>query len=140
MVVPSAASSAELAPESPLEMNVDRGRGLVQKEDVGFVDEGACQGDALLHSAGESVHRVAGPIGQLAEGDHVVDPAIEAVRLMGRGEEGDVGPGREVVVEGGGLGHVADLPAQRGGVLDGVDAHDAHAAAARPKRADEGLN
>ena len=51
----------------PAQLEVERPEGLVEQEDIGPVDDGPGQGDALLHPAGELAGLLAGRVSELDE-------------------------------------------------------------------------
>ena len=55
MVMPPARNLREQLPELPPRYGIDAGRGLVEQDDLGLVDERARERELLFHAAGELI-------------------------------------------------------------------------------------
>ena len=155
----------ELDLHLPAQLEVERAEGLVEQQDVGFVDDGAGKGDPLLHAAGqlprtllgavaqlhqlEGFHRLAPPVGDLALAQAETDVVEHAevreqrVALEHRVHLALVGAGgRDVVLAeedlaGGGLLQPGDHP-QGGGLAAAGRAEESEERAARHQEVEAG--
>ena len=121
---------------------VEARRGLVEEKDVGLVQEGAGQGDALALTGREPLDAVVGAVGDA----EALEQVAGLCRCLLRGEaahtsdEDDVLEGGEALVEAGLLGHHARAPTDVVAVGDRVEAEDAGAAAVGRQQAVEEAN
>src|SRR6185436_20942474 len=89
---------------------IDAGGGLVEEEHARLVHDGRAERDALLPAAGQAARDLLVPALEPRERQHPADLLLAlAVRnSVDAGEELEVLPHGQVVVEGEPLGHVAD--------------------------------
>ena len=95
---------------------------LVEQHDGRVVDEGARNGEALGHAAGERAGRIVSPVVELDELKQVKDAVAGVGHAVELGEELKVLHGREVAVHHGLVRDEPDAAAQLLGVLERVDA------------------
>ena len=104
-------------PELPPGQRIDAGRGLVEDQQVGVVDQGAAQAELLAHAAGKLLGKPAGERGQSRAVQQVGDPrrALGAAVTEQPTEEVDVFPHAEVGIEvlSQALRHVGDARTDR---------------------------
>ena len=120
----SAAMAVEEVPQVAAQDGVEADGGFVEDEEFGGAEEGDGEGDAAALAAGEVAGEGVGVGGEVDVGDGAGDVLVAAVGggaagVEDRGEVVEVLADRQVVVDGGGLGDVADAGAE-GGVAGGV--------------------
>src|SRR5574341_253569 len=106
---PRPAQVREDLPEIPPRDRVHPGGGLIQDEDLGGVDQGAGQGELLLHPAGEFVGEAGPERGQPCKGQKLLPSLLVARDPVDLGEKLDVLINGEVAVEAEPLGQIADM-------------------------------
>jgi len=91
-------------------LRVDAHGRLVQHQEPGVVEQADADVQAPLHAPGEAVRAIAGPVGQVDDGQDLVHAAVEllAPEPLEASEEAEVLAGGQVGVDGQILGDVAD--------------------------------
>ena len=105
-------------------VGVEAGGGLVEDEHVGVVDERLSEADALLVALGELGDALVGFGGEACHADHLLHPVAGIGDLIDAGGEGEELADIHLHVERVLLGEVADVGADREGVV--VDALSAN--------------
>ena len=104
-------------------LRIETGRGLVEDHQLRLVDQRAGDGEPSLHAAGERLHLVGAPLGELDEGEKLVDALAD--HLAGEVEVAavdvevllDVNSVSSVVL----LGHDTEARPDRGALDRGID-------------------
>ena len=88
-------------PELPARQRIDAGRGLVEDEQVGIVDQRAAQAELLFHAAGKLAHRPVGEGGEPGGAQQFVDarPPLGPVLTIEPAEEMQVLGDRQSRIE-----------------------------------------
>jgi hypothetical protein len=125
----------QLAEAQPL-LRVQAGRGLVEDEQLRRAEQRLRQRDAPAHPARERADALVRDVSEPDRAQHAADLLVALVArhpLLQRGHVVDELEGREVAVEAGLLGHVAEPPAHVGALrgVRGVAAEQPQLAAAR---------
>src|SRR3974390_181810 len=129
----------EKIPELAASDGVDSGCGLVEEDELGFMEHGAAESEALLPSAGELRRKALVVRTETVELNNVVDaaaeiPFVKAVDAAVESEiflHGQVGGERKI------LGHVTDVFSDGLGILAHVDALHGGVATGKGKEAGE---
>ena len=85
----------------------------------------AGQRNALLHSAGKRVDGIALARTEIAEIEQLIDALLEVGDLMGTAEEANVVARGKILIERGGLRHVADLAPHGVRIAHGIETEHA---------------
>jgi len=124
---------ADAVPEFPPGQRIDAGGRLVEKQDVGRVQQRCGQRQPLLEPEGQVVRHGIGQAAEFEPLQRAIDGARPggAVQAIDAGEEAQVLPHRQFGIEREALRHVADPRARSGGCVQHVHAGDPGAAAGR---------
>jgi hypothetical protein len=116
----------ETIPDDVPRLRVEAGRGLVEDEDLGLVDEAAGDREAPLHAARQRVDHVVGALGELHEVEQLIGPLGDELA-----PEPEVAPVHQQVLADGELGvervflrDHAETGPDRGAVAHGVTAEN----------------
>ena len=118
----------DLVPELAPGLRVDAGGGLVEQQQLGLVQDGRGQRQALLPAARERAGELVLAVGEAQPLERLGHPLAASVHGVDAGDEVEVLLDAEILVEAEALGHVADLALDRPRLLDDVVAEAGAAA------------
>ena len=119
----------DLVPELAPRLGIDAGGGLVEQQQLGLVQHGGGQRQALLPAARERAGELVRAVGEAEPLQRLGHPLAPPVQGVEAGDEVEVLPDGEILVEAEALGHVADLALDRPRLVDDVVAEAGAAAA-----------
>src|SRR5690348_5090721 len=125
----------QVVPRAQRAVGIERGRRLVREHQPKAVEGRADERDLLAHAFGVGSEPAVDGVRQLEQLEEVVDPALAQSRreIIDRAEVVEVRARRHALVKARYLRHQADLCADGGRIVRGVEAVDPHGAGGGPQ-------
>src|SRR5262245_4507211 len=129
------AQPVHVLPEPLTRLRVEPDRRLVEEEDARMVNQCPCDLEPPLHPRRQGAHKALAPVGELDEGEHLVDalPSQNRRHAVDEAVEIQVLAERQTIIETRLLEHDAQVPAAFDRILDDVDAVNPSRAAVGPQ-------